>query len=223
MALLYQVEKAAIINVILSKHRTYHMDFFDAIKKRRSIRHFTAEPVKDEDLRAMLEAARMAPNSHNAQPWHFIIIRDRDLMSRLRDIVSAAIEGQAQTGSGSEPLDPSQLQRQKFYATSVFDAPVVVLALTHPVPSPVPNTPPKADSGLQSVSAALAQLHLAATALGYGGCWSTLPLSWARWEVEAVLEVKEPWTSAAFLSIGVPAKVPRDVPKKPLEEIVTFR
>jgi len=190
------------------------MDFFEVVRKRRSVRRFTADPVKDEDLMTMLAAANLAPSSHNAQPWHFIVIRTQEVRARLKEAVNAAIDA-------NKGVDEDT--NQKFLATSVFDAPVVIAALTHPLPSPVPGVPPKLESGLLSAAAALEQLYLAAVALGYGGCWSTLPLSWARAQVEALLEVKAPWRIAAFLSVGVPAKTPRDVPRKKLEEIASFK
>ena len=46
------------------------------IQDRRSIREFTAEPVSDQDLDMILEAARQAPSGENAQPWRFVIVKD---------------------------------------------------------------------------------------------------------------------------------------------------
>ncbi|PIU54842.1 MAG: nitroreductase family protein, partial [Chloroflexi bacterium CG07_land_8_20_14_0_80_51_10] len=60
------------------------MEFFETVIKRRSIRRFTADPVREDDLLTMLEAARLAPSSHNQQPWHFIVIRDRELIAKLK-------------------------------------------------------------------------------------------------------------------------------------------
>lgn len=190
------------------------MDFFEVISTRRSVRRFTPDPVKESDLTAMLEAASLAPSSHNAQPWHFIVIRNPEMLVSLKNMVNAAIDAR---------MGCEDVASQRFFATSVFEAPLVIAALTHTVPSIVPGAPPKLESGLLSTAAALEHLHLAAVALGYGGCWSTLPLSWARAQVESLLEVKAPWFAAAFLSLGVPAKLPRGVPKKKVEEIVSFK
>ncbi len=49
----------------------------DAILARRSIRKYTAEPVSDDDERALLEAAMAAPSAGNEQPWQFVTIRER--------------------------------------------------------------------------------------------------------------------------------------------------
>ncbi len=51
------------------------MDFFEAIKKRRSIRKFTQDVVPDNVIRKALEAAILAPNSSNIQSWQFYWVR----------------------------------------------------------------------------------------------------------------------------------------------------
>ncbi|MDD5094022.1 MAG: nitroreductase family protein [Dehalococcoidia bacterium] len=198
-----------------------NMDFFEVIKKRRSIRRFTADPVQADDLRIMLEAARLAPSPYNQQPWRFIVIRDKELKTKLKDVVLAIVDSQAEVsdhgGRGLASYD------RRFNATNVFDAPIVVVALTHPWPSVDVTEQPNFNAGLQATAAAIAHLHLAAAALGYGGCWATLPLLLAQAEIEAVLEVKKPWFTAAVVSIGVPVRMPPEIPRKPIEELVTYR
>jgi len=53
------------------------------IQDRRSIREFTDEPVSDEDLDMILEAARQAPSGENAQPWRFIIVKDEAMRKKM--------------------------------------------------------------------------------------------------------------------------------------------
>lgn len=55
----------------------------DPILNRRSIRKYTDQPVADEDVTYLLRAAMSAPSAHNEQPWHFIVIRDRRLLSEI--------------------------------------------------------------------------------------------------------------------------------------------
>ncbi|HEY63892.1 MAG TPA: nitroreductase family protein [Caldilineae bacterium] len=50
---------------------------------RRSIREFTSEPVSDEDVQALLEAAMAAPSARNEKPWHFIVVRDPETIAQL--------------------------------------------------------------------------------------------------------------------------------------------
>ncbi|MDQ7787587.1 MAG: nitroreductase family protein [Thermodesulfovibrionales bacterium] len=48
----------------------------EAIEKRRSIRRFKPDPLPDEVIKALLDAARLAPSGCNAQPWRFKIVKD---------------------------------------------------------------------------------------------------------------------------------------------------
>ncbi|MHB1005958.1 MAG: nitroreductase family protein [Chloroflexota bacterium] len=55
----------------------------DAIKKRRSIRQYTAEPITDEQIRTLLAAAMQAPSANNSRPWEFVVVRDPALREEL--------------------------------------------------------------------------------------------------------------------------------------------
>ncbi len=55
----------------------------EAIEQRRSIRKFKAEPVPEDILYELLDAARLAPSGSNAQPWRFKIIKERDIREKL--------------------------------------------------------------------------------------------------------------------------------------------
>jgi len=57
----------------------------DAIEKRRSIRKFKRKPVPDEQIMALIEAARLAPSASNTQPWRFKIVSDDDTKTKLAE------------------------------------------------------------------------------------------------------------------------------------------
>jgi nitroreductase len=59
------------------------VDALEAIMTRRSIRQFTDEPVTEEELDAVLRAAMAAPSAHNGRPWRFVVVRDREVLTRL--------------------------------------------------------------------------------------------------------------------------------------------
>src|ERR1022692_3693017 len=59
------------------------MDLKEAIYTRRAAREFTAEPVDDETLRQLIDAAVQAPSAVNQQPWSFCVIRDKALLARI--------------------------------------------------------------------------------------------------------------------------------------------
>jgi len=59
------------------------VDIFDAIRERNSVRSYALTPVSDEVLVRILEAARLAPSAANIQPWHFIVVEDKEKRTRI--------------------------------------------------------------------------------------------------------------------------------------------
>jgi nitroreductase len=57
----------------------------EAIEKRRSIRKFKPDPVPDEVITELLDAARLAPSGCNAQPWRFKIVKDKETKLKLAE------------------------------------------------------------------------------------------------------------------------------------------
>jgi nitroreductase len=55
----------------------------DGIMSRRSIRQFTGESIKEEDLNTIIRAGMAAPSAKNIQPWDFIIITDKTILNNL--------------------------------------------------------------------------------------------------------------------------------------------
>jgi len=58
--------------------------FRDDMRRRRTVRHFSAEAVPEAVIDACVEAAATAPNGANMQPWHFVVVRDPAVKSRIR-------------------------------------------------------------------------------------------------------------------------------------------
>ncbi|MFC2099129.1 nitroreductase family protein [Bacteroidota bacterium] len=58
----------------------------DAILNRRSIRRYSGKPVDKSTIKELLIAGMYAPSARNQQPWHFIVIDDRGLLERIRNV-----------------------------------------------------------------------------------------------------------------------------------------
>jgi nitroreductase len=71
------------------------MEFFDAVKKRASVRSFAPGEVSAEDLERIVDAGRRAPSGYNRQPCEFIMIRDQDLLQDLGKIQGCIAEAGA--------------------------------------------------------------------------------------------------------------------------------
>jgi nitroreductase len=59
------------------------MEAMEAILGRRSIRKYTGEPVSDDQVKRLLEAAMAAPSAHNRQPWHYVVIKDKTTLLEI--------------------------------------------------------------------------------------------------------------------------------------------
>jgi nitroreductase len=59
--------------------------FSELIKQRRSIRKFTEEPLTEEEIRLLTKAALMSPASKSSNPWHFILVSDKETLKQLSE------------------------------------------------------------------------------------------------------------------------------------------
>lgn len=220
------------------------MDITDVIRTRHSVRKFSDDPVPQEHLLTMLEAAREAPSGGNLQPWHFVVIRDRNTLIKMENAIREKIRGVPDTlgpyleGSGFT----GEAMVKGWEAASLFfvGAPLTVAVLVEEGPNRYDRQliPYFLDQGMdrysahkylgfveiQGVAAATENLLLAAHSLGYGACWMRIPFI-AKDALRKVLEVGPTWDLAALVPIGRPAPgfKPSKVVRKAMEEIVTFR
>jgi nitroreductase len=156
------------------------LDTLEAIRKRRSVRKFTGQPIPREDLETIVDAGRLAPSGHNTQPWDFIVVTDRAMIQRLK----VAAQWMEQAGA------------------------IIAVVLD-----------PTSRWWLEDGSAAVTNMLLAATALGYGSCWLegyTLP---REEEFKALLNVPAEKRLLTLVPVGVPEEWPTKE-KKPLAEVL---
>src|SRR5207253_11215356 len=59
------------------------METRDAVRARRNVRQYTDQPIPRDHLEQILEAGRRSPSSSNWQPWHFVVVTDRDQLVEL--------------------------------------------------------------------------------------------------------------------------------------------
>ncbi|MBI2958427.1 MAG: nitroreductase family protein [Chloroflexi bacterium] len=69
------------------------MDLEQAVLERRSVRRFNSDPVSEEDVRSILEAARWAPSWANTQCWRFVVVRDPQVREALAGTLTPTNRG----------------------------------------------------------------------------------------------------------------------------------
>jgi nitroreductase len=156
------------------------MDALEAIRKRRSIRKYTGDIIPRQDLETIVDAGRLAATGSNQQPWDFIVVTDRHMISQLK------------------------------VASAWMDKASAIIAVV---------MDPSSRWWLEDGSAAVENMLIACTALGYGACWLegyTLP---REEEFKALLGVPEDRRLLTLIPVGVPAEAPTRQ-KKSLEQVL---
>ena len=190
------------------------LPLYEAIYSMRAIRRMRPDPLSEEDLEIILDAARQAPNGGNAQPWHFIVVRDPQLKQELGALYHEAwwakradegIEGP------DHPAFENPVRRSAMrLADEIGEAPVMILLCA------TAQGPGAANSVIPSVQ----NLLLAARGLGIGGTITTLhPVVDDR--VKALLEIPDEAQIVYCVPLGYPRGRFGPLSRKPLREIVS--
>ena len=171
------------------------MDLFEAIEARRSIRRFDpAVDIPPETVERLLNAAILAENAGNRQPWHFYVVRDPG----QREGLMAAAHGQGFIGQ----------------------APVAIVVCADADKSGGRYGQRGRELYcLQDTAAAVDHILLAAVALGLGSCWVG---AFDEGEAARVLGLPDNHRPVAILPIGKPAEAPGRRPRQALGEVVTY-
>jgi len=80
------------------------LEFDKVIKTRRSIRKYKGTPVPRESLMKILEAARIAPSAAHRQPWHFVVVEDKETIEKLAGRSKWAAEAPAMIVGLADPV-----------------------------------------------------------------------------------------------------------------------
>ena len=59
------------------------MDFFEAVKNRKSVREYSDKTVKKEFIEQIIDAGRLAATARNEQPWEFVVISDKEILKKI--------------------------------------------------------------------------------------------------------------------------------------------
>ncbi len=77
-------------------------EFYQELRRRRTVRHFSDRPIAREIIERCLLAAASAPSGANRQPWHFVVVSDPEVKKKIR---AAAEKEEAEFYGGRAPDD----------------------------------------------------------------------------------------------------------------------
>lgn len=205
------------------------IDLYEAASTTRAVRRLRPDPIPDEVLLRVLRAATWAPSGGNLQPWHVIAVRDparkRALAALYRELWSDYAAGRRALvaplpDAVREPAERA-LRAGDHLAGHLGEAPVVGVFCFHPERLTLTDAGLGRPSvvGGASLYPAVQNLLLACRAEGLG-CVLTTLLCRREKEVRELLEIPEPWATAAFVPIGWPVGAGHGpLSRRPVEQV----
>jgi 5,6-dimethylbenzimidazole synthase len=202
--------------------------FLDLVRRRRSVRRFKPDPVPDEHVTKILEIARFAMSGGHAQPWEFVVVRDREKIVRLADAYSehhyvrSQIMERIKVEEMRHPLMGRATERPGF-----AEAPVIIVVCGDPRTLQAGTVIARflcsdPDSTFyMNLGNATQLIHLAAAALGLGAQWVTVSRIVER-DVKDILGIPEVFRIFTIVPIGFPAYQPSPSRSRELSEIVHY-
>ena len=133
----------------------------DFIKSRRSTRKYRPDAIPEEQLNQIIEAGRFAPSGGNCQDTHFIVIKNKELLMELAELVQQEFaQMEAMPGLYKSIINSIQQSKKGNYVFH-YNAPVLII------------TANQKDYGnnIADCACALENMMLMANALDLGSCW----------------------------------------------------
>ena len=202
--------------------------FLELVQERRSIRRFKPDPVPDEYVDKIIEAARWAPSGANSQPWEFIVIRKRE----LKDSIVKLVEEQSVKTYTIEQTREPELRHTKYikpppYQAGFADAPVFIITCGDPRTQeayPLISVSVMGESTfVSSLASAFLYMHLAATALGLGSQWVSSTVNpYNQLLIKKLLGIPKELKIYDMMAVGYSASIPKPRLVRAKKEMVHY-
>ena len=204
-------------------------EFFEVVRRRRSIRKFKPDPIPDEYIEKILEAGRWACSGANAQPWEFIVVKDKETKDKI-------VEFHAIHRKQVWEIEKTKIKELRHNAyeappgpSNFNEAPVLIVLCGDPrtTQASVLITHFLANEGgpmshfLKNMGNVTQIMLLAATALGLGSRWVSINVT-TEARLKVLLDVPEELTIPTIVPIGYPAYEPPSSYRRDLKEIIHF-
>lgn len=170
------------------------MEFYEALKARRSIRQFTSRPVSADEIMKLVDAAISAPNACNMQSWHFYVVIDNAVKAKLAE--------------------------EKAVAEWATTAPVIFVVCTA-AKKICERFGPVGEElfAVQDTAAAIENILLCAADMGLGGCFMG---AFDKEKCRRIVGVHDDHKPIAMVPVGEPANILPPRARNPIEYAVTF-
>jgi nitroreductase len=201
----------------------FQMELLKGMKARRAIRKFKPDPVPDEYVRELLEAARLAPSGSNLQPARYIVIKSQEARAKLGEctplpfvaeapvVIVCCADSKAFASAGERY---KELQESGAFAETPMEKPNPREYLRRN--RSMGEAEIKAYLSL-NVAIAIDHITLRAVDLGLGTCWVMM---FDQDKLRQAFEIDERYHLLALLPVGYPAQDPAQRPRLAVEELL---
>jgi nitroreductase len=208
---------------------------FEAMYSARSLRRFKPDPVPDDVISKILDAAIRAPSGSNQQSWEFVVVKDAEQRRKIGavykkggGIIMALYTNRVRPPHMSEEAYNKLLASAAYLIDHMGDAPVLLIAcLKQIAPSgAAPQLPPEAAAAMKhmarttgsSIYPAVQNIILACRAFGLGTVLTTIHMFFED-EVKAILGMPPEVQTFALMPIGYPRGKFGPITRRPINEI----
>lgn len=204
------------------------MGLFEAIYTCRAMRRLKPDPVPEELLIRLVDAANQAPSGSNLQHGRWIVVRDPAQKAKLAELNKTAVLAYVGPQSGRPTSLPHQSAERRrrmldavlWQAEHLHEAPALIIACLE-LPADRPNTFIAGANAGGSIWPGVQNLLLAARALGLGAAPTTLGLS-NRPAAKAVLGLPDTIEPFCLIPVGYPMGRFGPVSRRPVAEILRW-
>ncbi|WP_130868668.1 nitroreductase family protein [Intestinimonas massiliensis (ex Afouda et al. 2020)] len=184
------------------------METRETLLTRRSVRRYKSDPIPESDLREILEAGLYAPSAINLQHWYFVAVQSPEAMEDVRQIMSGVVDKFLPVLEERFARNPEQIGITNKFLSTLGGAPVCVLVFMLK-----PDYPDR-DGAMQSVSAAIENVLLAAWDKGIGSCWLSAPQRMGFGPAFQARFAPDKGEFVAAITLGYPDQQPKMPPRR---------
>jgi nitroreductase len=195
----------------------------DAIEKRRSIRKFKRKPVPDEQITALIEAARLAPSASNTQPWRFKIVSDDDTKTKLAEaayhqsFVAQAPVVLVCCADLQGYFEGIKARSQEFGKEGALEETMLRVLRGRAEQLKTVNIQELAPGIAFNVAIAIEHIVLRALDFGLGSCWVRML---DEQKIKTIFGWKNSIHVVALLPLGYPDETPNPRKRRAIEELI---
>lgn len=204
-------------------------ELLELVKKRRSVRQFKPDQIPDEHVEKIIETARWAMSGANAQPWEFIVVKNKATINKIAEL---SRQGRMETYALEQARIDDLRHPSHRHPTGLpgwMNAPVLIVVIGDRRPTfasvlATNLTPGEAGTGAtynKGVGNATQNLCLAAAALGLGTQWVSVSRSWEQ-GVKNLLAVPDALGIHTIVPVGYATSEPKPVSRREFKEMVHF-